>query len=196
MVPYVCRIWGFCSSGYEDSCLLVYVVCWSCASAWYLLHIGFLLGLFFDDEDRGNIVLWNMVLIFTGLYSIISQKIGLFVWYIILFRRLISAIVLNLFVICLKNVGMKIDHLNFLCVLLMGYWLSVLGHHGHDNTMKRLTERCFPRIPSHRKGAQANKIVFSLQQSWQKKRDCIILSWLWCYSVCRQVFEACHTKHF
>jgi hypothetical protein len=29
-------------------------------SAFYLLHAGFLLGLFFDPEDEGNMFLWNI----------------------------------------------------------------------------------------------------------------------------------------
>jgi hypothetical protein len=38
-----------------------------------LLHAGVLLGLLFNSEDRGNIFLWNM-LILNGLHGIITQK--------------------------------------------------------------------------------------------------------------------------
>jgi hypothetical protein len=41
---------------------------------WYLLHVGILLGLFFDPEDGGDTYLKNHQLTYSGLHSIISQK--------------------------------------------------------------------------------------------------------------------------
>jgi hypothetical protein len=47
-------------------------------STCYLLHIGFLLGLFFDPEDGGDMFPRNVGLFFNWLHSVISQKIKLF----------------------------------------------------------------------------------------------------------------------
>jgi hypothetical protein len=41
-------------------------------------HAGFLLGLFFDPEDGGDMFLQN-VLTFNGLHGVIFQKIELFI---------------------------------------------------------------------------------------------------------------------
>jgi hypothetical protein len=41
------------------------------------MHAGFLLGLFFDPEDGGDVPPKRR-LTFNGLYGVISQKIGLF----------------------------------------------------------------------------------------------------------------------
>jgi hypothetical protein len=40
-----------------------------------MLHSGFLLGLFFDPEDGGDMFLLNVRMIFNGLREIIFQKI-------------------------------------------------------------------------------------------------------------------------
>jgi hypothetical protein len=44
----------------------------------HLPHAGFLLGLFFDPEDGGNMFLQNFRFTFNGLHAAISQKIGFF----------------------------------------------------------------------------------------------------------------------
>jgi hypothetical protein len=59
----------------------------------------------------------------------------------------------------------------------MGHWLSVLGHHGHDNTVKRLTERCFSRIPFHRKESKPTRLCIVCNDHDKKKRlDSIIMA--------------------
>jgi hypothetical protein len=41
-------------------------------------HAGFLLGLFFNPEDGGDMFFRNVGLTFNGLHGLISQKIKLF----------------------------------------------------------------------------------------------------------------------
>jgi hypothetical protein len=48
-------------------------------SACYLLHAGFLLGLYFDPEDEGDMFPAKCLLTFNGLHGVISQKIELFI---------------------------------------------------------------------------------------------------------------------
>jgi hypothetical protein len=43
--------------------------------AFYQMHAGFLLGLFFDPEDGGAMLLQYI----SGLHSVISQKMDLFI---------------------------------------------------------------------------------------------------------------------
>jgi hypothetical protein len=47
--------------------------------AYYLLHTGFLLGLFFNPEDGGNIFSPKRLLTFRRLHGVIFQKIKLFI---------------------------------------------------------------------------------------------------------------------
>jgi hypothetical protein len=46
-------------------------------SDYYLLHADFLLGLFFDPEDRDSMFLRNINWLSNGLHGVISQKIEL-----------------------------------------------------------------------------------------------------------------------
>jgi hypothetical protein len=48
------------------------------SSACYLVHAGFVLGLFFNPEAGGDMFLWNW-LTFNRLHGVISQKIELFI---------------------------------------------------------------------------------------------------------------------
>jgi hypothetical protein len=60
------RIWGSHSGGYEEYCLLGYNAVWSVESQPMLkqvassFHAGFLLGLFLDPEDGGDMFLRNV----------------------------------------------------------------------------------------------------------------------------------------
>jgi hypothetical protein len=49
------------------------------SSACYLLHAGFLPGLFFNPEDGSNITLLKCQMTFNGLHSITSQKTELLI---------------------------------------------------------------------------------------------------------------------
>jgi hypothetical protein len=44
----------------------------------YLIHVSFLLGLLFNPEDGGDILLSNRPLIFNGLLGVMSQNLELF----------------------------------------------------------------------------------------------------------------------
>jgi hypothetical protein len=48
------------------------------STAYYLLHVGFLLGLFFDPGDGGDMFLQKRRFTFNGLHGVISPKIKLF----------------------------------------------------------------------------------------------------------------------
>jgi hypothetical protein len=44
-----------------------------------LLHAGFLLGLFFDPEEGGDMFLPKRLLTFSGLHGVISHEIARFI---------------------------------------------------------------------------------------------------------------------
>jgi hypothetical protein len=74
------RIWNSHNSVYEEVYVLGYNTVQSienqlCFSACYLLPAGYLLGLFFDPEDGGDHVPLKCQMTFSGLYSVISEKI-------------------------------------------------------------------------------------------------------------------------
>jgi hypothetical protein len=51
----------------------------TCRSTWYLLHAGFLLGLFVDPEDGGDMFLGEVDRFSTGLHGVIFKNIELLI---------------------------------------------------------------------------------------------------------------------
>ena len=106
-------------------------------------------------------------------------------WYMRSFRRLLNATVLNSLVIYRQNTGRNIDHLK-----LVKYSVQrrISGNHDGDKTFKRLTERHFPRrVPSTEKKCKPMRRCVVCRKH-NKRRNCVLLSRLWCCSVRRWVF--------
>jgi hypothetical protein len=79
IVNYAVRCMGSNPSQFLYLLRVLFSKTWRLASCGFLcsclLHVGFFLGLFFDPEDGGNMVHRNILLTFTGLHGVASQKI-------------------------------------------------------------------------------------------------------------------------
>jgi hypothetical protein len=100
-------------------------------------------------------------------------------WYMKLIRRLLNTTVLNYLVTYRQNIGQNVDHLKFRIDLHEGLLVKnsvqhrISGNHDGYKTIKRLTERHFPRtVPPTEKKCKPTDSVLSAASITREERLC------------------------
>jgi hypothetical protein len=116
------------------------------------------------------------------LHAYLLERKKMTKWYIKIFRRLLSATILNSMVICRANSQWKrIDHLKFRTDMVQaplvqhggGVQRKVRGRHSMDNTVPRLLERHFHRGFLQLRGSQyQQRGVLCVTRTTRGRRRC------------------------
>jgi hypothetical protein len=122
-------------------------------------------------------------------------------WYMKIYRRLLRATVLNALTIYRHNVGRKVDHRTFRIDLIDAQFVKyaverkIPGHRRDDNTVRRQTERHFPKRipPTEKKSKPTRRCVVCSKHGKRREtvyhcRDCDVAL---CVNEC---FKDYHTK--